>query len=273
MTLLQKVEFIHGLNAPREAFASNIARNLARGLPTLRTKGALLVAGGPSAADYVDDIRDHQKRGFDLFAVNGAHDWLIGNGIIPDACVLMEASEVVGTFVKRPQADCRYYLASQCHPTMFDRLSGYDVCMWHAYLDEAAIALVEGADPHPTILAGGNTVGLHTVAILHTLGVRRLRAYGMDSSHRGGADHAYDNSQQSEAKEIEFFFEGKRYLSTGTWAAQAEMFARFLPRYFRLGLKIEVIGDGLLPEMARATQQKFILELTNAPSQTGKSDG
>jgi hypothetical protein len=266
---MNKVHFIHGLNAPRAQFVNNIAVNIRRNLPTLQTKRTMVVGGGPSAADHVEDIREHQAKGWKLTAINGAHDWLLAHDICPDACVLMDSTETVSTFVKRPHVGCTYYLASQCHPSMFEKLGAAEVVMWHAHLDEASNREIEAFDPDATILAGANTAGLHAIAIEYMNGVRKLRVYGLDSSHRPSGDHAYDNSQQTPTSEIEFFFEGERFLSTGTWAAQAEMFCRFWPRYFQLGMRIDVIGDGLLPAMARAVQQKFMSELINATSQTG----
>jgi hypothetical protein len=262
MKPLRQVEFIHGLNAPREQFTNNIAINIRRGLPTLQTQRALVVGGGPSAADHIEDIREHQAKGWKLTAINGAHDWLLlGYGIMSDACVLMDSTETVSTFIKSPVKGCRYYVASQCHPSMFDKLAGHDVCLWHAHLDDASNKAIEAYDPAATILAGANTAGLHAIAVNYMLGVRKMRVYGLDSSHRPSGDHAYDNSQQAPTDEIEFFFKGERFLSTGTWAAQAEMFARFWRQYFKLGMRIEVIGDGLLPAMARHEKETLMAEL------------
>lgn len=258
---MNKVEFIHGLNAPRGQFIDNISVNIRRNLPRLTTKRALVVGGGPSAGDHVDDIKAHQAKGWQVTAINGAHDWLMGRGITPDACVLMDSTETVSTFIKFPLDECRYYVASQCHPAMFDKLDGYDVCMWHAHLDDASNKYIEEHDAEGTILAGANTAGLHAIAINYMLGVRKMRVYGLDSSHRPSGDHAYDNSQQKPVDEIEFFFKGDRFLSTGTWAAQAEMFARFWRQYFKLGMQIEVIGDGLLPAMARHEKETLMAEL------------
>jgi hypothetical protein len=136
--------------------------------------------------------------------------------------------------------------------------------MWHAHLDEESNKFIEDNEPDATILSGANTVGLHAIALEYFKGTRRLKLYGFDSSHRPSGDHAYDNSQQKPVDEIEFFFKGERFLSTGTWAAQAEMFARFWRQYFKLGMRIEVIGDGLLPAMARHEKEQLFAELEKA---------
>ncbi len=258
---MNKVEFVHGLNAPRKQFADNIAANITRNLPRFQVRRAIIVGGGPSAADNIEAMREDQANGWEVTAVNGAHDWLIRHEVRPNNCVLMDSTEAVATFIKRPQSNCRYYLGSQCHPKLFDKLAGFDITMWHAHLDEESNKFIEDNDPEGLILAGANTVGLHAVALEYFKGTRKLKLYGFDSSHRPSGDHAYDNSQQKPVDEIEFFFKGERFLSTGTWAAQAEMFARFWRQYFKLGMRIEVVGDGLLPAMVAHEKETLMAEL------------
>lgn len=263
-SVLRKVEFIHGLNAPREQFVENIRENMQRGLPTLCTRKAMLVAGGPSVVDHLDDIREHHRNGYSLFAVNGSHDWLRKQGIDPNYCVLLESGAVVNTFVRNPRRGCKYLLASQCSPLIVNRLVAleHDVTLFHVQLDRAANDQIVLADNDATILAPAQTVGLHALSIIYLMGHKSLRVYGMDSSHRGEVDHCYDNSQQTHSETREFVFEGKSYIATGTWAAQADAFARYWPIYFRMGMRIEVIGDGLLPDMARFVQREFFAQLT-----------
>lgn len=270
---LRKVEFIHGLNNDRSAIISNIETNIkGHAVESLRVRRALLVAGGPSAADYLGEIKRLKSLGWELFTVNGAHDWLIKEGIFPSSCVVMESQEVVDTFIRNPQMDCTYYLASQVNPKLFTRLvrGGYKVVMFHAQLDDEATALVERLDPDPTIFAGAPTVGLHALGVMYTLGTKKVNVYGLDSSHRPNADHAYDNSQQNHVEPLEFIFKGERFISTGTWASQADRFAKIWPMYFKLGMRIEVFGDGLLPAMYRHVKGKTLLELKSSIPSDGE---
>lgn len=270
MNALRKAEFVHQLNAPRQQFVENIRANIRNhGVPSLKIRRAMLVCGGPSAADHVEEIRRKKAEGWELFTVNGAHDWLIGLGLYPSACAVMDAGKVVDTFIQKPQRDCTYYLASQTHPDLFSRLvrGGFNVVMFHAALDEETNSIIEQLDPNPTINASAPTVGLHSLHILYTLGVKKLHVYGMDSSHRGGADHAYDNSQQGYAPVFDFYFQDKPYRSTPTWASQAQTFARFWKAYFDLGMRIEVFGDGLLPAMARHAKALAMRELQRVAEQ------
>jgi len=261
---LHKVEFVHGLNNDRSAFIDNIKANIrGHAVESLRIRRALLVAGGPSAADHLGEIKRLKGQGWELFTVNGAHDWLISHGVFPSSCVVMESHEVVDTFVRNPQHDCTYYLASQVNPKLFTRLvkGGYKVVMFHAQLDDEATMLVERLDPDPTIMAGAPTVGLHALGVIYTLGTKKVNVYGLDSSYRGDINHAYDNSQEGKVDTLEFIFKGERFTSTGTWASQADRFARAWPMYFRLGMRIEVFGDGLLPAMYAHEKEKLMNEL------------
>ncbi|MFM1816824.1 MAG: hypothetical protein RLZ98_3519, partial [Pseudomonadota bacterium] len=258
MTLdLKPVEFIHGLNADVAQMHENIRINCARfGLPRFRMRRAILVAGGPSANDHVDAITaaavDHE-----VWCVNGAHDWLRDHGIVPRTCVLLDASDKLNRCIERPLRGVRYMVASQASPSLVDRLveAGTNVVLWHAALDDAAHELM---GERSTIMSGVNTVGLHALQIMLYEGVRRVTIYGMDSSHRTGADHAYDNSHQGDVAEIEFHLDGQKYLSTGTWASQAVMFHDLYPHFVRAGMRIEVVGDGLLPAMWRKAHAALI---------------
>lgn len=273
---LNRVEFIHGTNADRSVFLDNIATNMTAaaqyGLPTFATKRAVLVAGGPSAADYVEEIHAISKE-HEVWCVNGAHDWLRSQcGVRPTVCVIMDANPVADMWIKQPLLGVRYMIASQASPLLMRRLigAGVRVQLWHAALDNAAHDLM-GAEA--TITAPANTVGLHSLQLMLLSGIRHVTVYGMDSSHRPGKDHAYDNSGQNAAQELEFVFQGKSYMATGTWAAQAQMFADLYPRFVKAGMRIDVKGDGLLPAMWKAAHEKLIDDLRSTHDNADKAQG
>jgi hypothetical protein len=273
---LNKVEFIHGTNADRSVFVENIAANMTAaaqyGLPTFQTKRAVMVAGGPSAADYIDAIRAHRETA-EIWCVNGAHDWLRSHcGVRPSVCVVMDANPVADQWIKQPLLGVRYMIASQASPLLLRRLigTGVRVQLWHAALDNDAHDLM-GADA--TITAPANTVGLHSLQLMLLSGIRHVTVYGMDSSHREGRDHAYDNSGQNAAHEMEFVFQGKSYMATGTWAAQAQMFADLYPRFVKAGMRIDVKGDGLLPAMWKAAHEKMIDDLRSTHDNADEAQG
>ena len=261
---LNKVEFVHGINADRSVFCENISTNIAAAreynVPLFTTKRAVLVCGGPSARDFVEEIRAHREGG-EIWCVNGAHDWLRAHcGMRPNVCVVMDANPMADTWIKQPLVGVRYMIASQASPLLLRRLigAGVRVQLWHAALDNEAHDLM---GPDATITAPANTVGLHALQLMCLSGVRHVTVYGMDSSHRPDADHAYDNSGQNAAQELEFVFQGVSYRATGTWAAQADMFAKMYPRFVKAGMRIDVKGDGLLPHMWKAAHAAMVQDM------------
>lgn len=249
MTALQKPKFVHGLNVERGTMLDNIRANCARDIAQFSPRRAVFVAGGPSASDHIGSVKVQSSNGVELWCANGAHDWLLRQGISPDVCVLMDADVRVLEFVGTPVRTCRYLIASQAHPALVDRMigEGYRVELWHAAMDPEAHEIMGNR----LITSPCNTVGLHTLQLMCLSGIRHVRVYGLDSSHRPDADHAYDNSHQKTVDEHEFVFDGKTYMATGTWGAQAALFQKMLPQFERLGMRLEVIGDGLIPAIWR----------------------
>lgn len=264
-----KVEFIHGINSERSVFIDNIRANTVLGLKEFRARKALVVGGGPSAADYLDDIRE-RSQDWEIWAINGAHDWLLSHSIVPHHAVIMDANPVIDKCIARPLPGITYWLASQTYQGLVRRFvnAWADIRLWHASLDDEAHELM-GADA--TIMSGCNTAGLHSLQILLMQGVRKVRVYGLDSSYRDGQDHAYLNTQHPDAPQL-FLFRDKRYSATGTMAAQAKIFCDLYPRMFQAGMKIEVLGDGLLPDMWRARHEKLMQQIMQLEASRNGND-
>jgi len=259
MTRLFKPNIHVDLNTPRQFLLDNITANLSRGLPTLKVGRALLVCGGPSIASHESDILRHKLDGWDVFACNGAHDWLIERGIKPHAAVLMDATEKVNAFIRQPQENCIYYCASQTHPSLVERLAENNiVILWHAPLDADQMKHIGKLDPGCTIMAGGLTVGLNAIHVLFTSGYKKIRIYGMDSSFGPeDRDHAYSNPE-SKSKIYDFYFQGERFRSTGALVVQAQTFVEHWKKYHSIGVHIHVVGNGLLPAMWRAQLKEIV---------------
>jgi hypothetical protein len=46
----------------------------------------------------------------------------LNNGIKPSAYVMVDALEFNARFVEKVIPDCKYFIASQCHPSVFEKL-------------------------------------------------------------------------------------------------------------------------------------------------------
>lgn len=175
---------------PMETLSSNLKSAFQRGLPYLDIgqplpQSVAVVAGGPSAADYLEDIRDWD--GY-VVAINGAHDWLVEEGIIPDAVIAVDPQAALAKYFQTPNDHTTYLIASCCAPEVFDALEGRRVVIWHAAQGDRSSGLM---------VLGGPTASTRAPHVLHMMGFREVHMFGVDSSFEGLKTHAYVNGHMS----------------------------------------------------------------------------
>lgn len=245
-------------NTPDEILFENIAINSKRELKWLKQESAhdghaVIVGGGPSAADWVEEIKMRQQHGQVIFALNGAAKWLQGNGINPDYCVVVDAREHNVSFMGHAN---HYLLSSQCHPVLFEH--GDKITLWHQeYPDnmpEFESSLPDNQPEH-TLIGGGTTVGLSAMVIAYALGYRTLHLYGYDSSYRDNYCHAY-TQHDPQRVECVSTVAGKSFKTTLAMAKQAELFPQLSDSLINLGCTITIRGDGLLPWTSKMSAVK-----------------
>lgn len=244
-----------GLNVPMESLIENIKVNVLRKLPQAWPHerqpdvDVMIVGGGPSLPDYLDDIRDRRAQGWKLIALNGAHDYLIENGITPSALVMVDGRESNAAFVRQPRNGVKYLLASQCHPAVFDALSGQQVLIWHASIskdsnedDILKAAYPEGFAP----IVGGSTVALRAIWLMHVLGFEKFHLYGIDSCVLFDDDHhAYPQPQNDVDPVVDIWCADRLFRCSPWMVWQARDFIDFVKN---LGdnFKVCAYGPGLI---------------------------
>lgn len=249
------VQFMMKRNTSDEELQENLRINLAgKRFPSLKAGRALIVGGGPSVIDYIDDIRKKKSLGFTVFALNGAGKFLNIHGIVPNYLVIYDARPDNASFLEA-EAD-EYLVASYSHPSVFDSIKGKNIKIYHVVGPQFIIDEVRSVEPDAHFLGGGSTVGMQMLNILIMLGYRVAHLYGYDSSDKEDSHHAYPQTMNDELKRFTFEFRGKYYKSDMAMAAQAREFVESAPQFERLGLSIFVFGDGLLPDMWRAEKER-----------------
>lgn len=196
-------------NVPDGTFIEQVQINIRRGLPQLQTyhphpSTAIIVCGGPSINDHKEDLREAVDAGGVIFTVNGAHEWCIENNFTPKGALMLDAREFNKRFLKTNVKGCRYLIASQCHPSVFDMLisQGRDVTLWHA---------CSAGEPELKIIAeyyfgrmypvtGGTTVAIRAISALNLLGFRKMDIFGLDSCWLKGDHHAYAQPENSDRR-------------------------------------------------------------------------
>jgi uncharacterized Rossmann fold enzyme len=225
-----------------------------------------IVGGGPSLKDHLGKLRYRQSIGHKIFSTNNTHDYLIKNGIIPDAHFMVDAREENAEFVKNP-VSTKYYIASMCHPKVFDNLAGKDVTVFHCNVDGAYQLLKDIKDKPVHLLGAGTTVGIRAMLVAELLGYRDISLYGMDSCVTD-IHHSYPQPLNDNDRIITAVY-GDREFKCAPWMiGQAQDFIDFVMRFTG---RVSVAGDGLLahiasmgfPENAADTRAREILSRLN----------
>ncbi len=120
----------------------------------------IIVGGGPSLADDLFNLQIARAKGAKIWALNGAHDWLIARGIIPDGMVLLDSRYESLSFIRNPHLNVDYYIATQCDPTAFEILADYKLHKWTAW------GWGVEAD---VVIGGGATVGMKSICLAHKI--------------------------------------------------------------------------------------------------------
>lgn len=215
----------------------------------------VIVGAGPSVEGYVDQIRDFkEEHEFNtVMTLNGAHDWLIKQGVKPRIHVIFEPDleDVRDALGGDPQEGIAYYVASQSSLTVFDQLKGYHRVLWHP--EQAPQGYQEAIAqyfPGEFMVAGGYATFFRTISIAVILGYRDFELFGVDSSfdassHLNG--YAIANCEQK------FDVWGvdprtnrlKKFVTQGGLAFQANEFINFC-KANHPNLRVRIHGDGLL---------------------------
>lgn len=245
-------------NTSDEDLLRNISINSARDLPWVglrpaNDKAAILVGGGCSVKDCLEDIRWLKQRGGFIYAMNAASQWLRENGIEPDYQVICDAKPETATLV-----DIRakgHLVASQVNPVTVDNIDR--PVIWHLGSET-----IEDEFPHDrrkaggyTLVGGGSSVGNSSLCLAYVLGHRDLHVFGFDSCHREDESHVYPQAMNRFIPTVEVGWAGREFTASVAMKAQAEKFQIIAQQLKQRGCKIEVYGDGLLQHMYRTPPQ------------------
>jgi hypothetical protein len=265
--LMLPVKFVDVCNTDEAQLDENIRLNTLRKHPSMRMRDAhdvpaVIVGGGPSVAVYIGEIQEKQDAGAAVFALNGSAKWLYGNGITPDYHVIMDArpenQSFLGWAMLPVPLRTTFLMADQCHPSLFGLLhnSARDVRLWHVHGSGESLELVRRHDEGAQFVSAGVTVGISVLNLAWMMGFRHADLYGYDSSSAGEDEHhAYPQPLNDAAKTEDYLFEGKVYRAQRALASQAQHFVTFYQMWEKVGLKIDVHGEGLLPDLWRSEER------------------
>ena len=248
-------EIICSVNEDKEKIRDNIKKNIKRGLPQVRPydtqegKVVAIVLGGPTLKDTFPDLLEKRQNGMPVITVNGSHKYCMAGGLIPSAMIMLDSREFNNRFVYPLTKDCKYFISSQCHPSVFDNLKDCNVWIWHCAGDDNFDLLEEeyGKDYFPVM--GGATIALRAVHLLRMLGFHKFEMYGFDSCIIG-EHHAYEQPENDGEEVIDVVVSGREFQCTAANYHQAKEFVDMISKTGE-HYDLAVHGDGLISHIIK----------------------
>ena len=163
-------------------------------------RGKVVVcAAGPSLLHHIKLIKQLSEQGIPVCAVKGTANVLIDHGIVPKYAVFMDGQENQIRFFDNPHPDVHYYMASQTHPKVLERLKDHKLTVWHA----SRFDMLKQGSYKGWYITGGRTTGLRALNLMRALGYNELHILGMDCSFPAGKpSHVYDKPKHSRVNKV-----------------------------------------------------------------------
>jgi hypothetical protein len=253
------------VNTDDAAILAHVSANIRRGHPQVKQQPpqpdrVCLVGSGPSLNDTFDELRELVFDGAKLVTMNGAYQWCLERNLRPSAQIVLDARASNARFLEPAVPNCRYLLASQCHPDTFAAASGRDVWIFHAAGPDAAFKEVLDAyylqQWHGVV--GGTTVFTRALALLRMIGFLRFDVFGVDSCWMGDAHHALAQPENEGDKRHvvrvthQDGVEGREFTCAPWHMKQFEDFLQMI-RVNGHQFLLNVHGDGLLAYAMRTS--------------------
>ena len=165
----------HGVpNIEQEQIRANVRANATAGWQQViphetNDLEVMILGGGPSLAAFEGEIKQRRAEGVKLVTLNGAYNWALDHGLTPSAQVMVDARPFNARFTKPVVEGCKYLLASQCDPSVFEGLPQDRTYLFYTNVDAIKDILKEQYGVWWSV-PGGSTVLLRAIPLLRTLG-------------------------------------------------------------------------------------------------------
>jgi len=235
-----------------------VKRNLARKLPEVKPanprQDALYIAcAGPSLRDTAHEVEGKAN----VWALNGAHDYLVSRGLKPSHGVAQAPEVGILDSFKLVRPDVEYLFASCTNPDLVDRViaQGGKVVFWHAKCPEKWRVNYKTKDKSRYLTMGGGTVGLKALDLAYMLGFREVHCLGFDAcisdDGRIGPDLPLYEDRKQDVRI--FLHKGRAFRALPSYARQVEDFGITVRPL--TGLNLTFYGDGLMQWAVKGMQE------------------
>jgi hypothetical protein len=237
------------LNTEDEIIRNNIRANITGDWQVIEPHDTnsievMLVGGSPSLAGQWDEIKRKRDDGVKLIALNGAYKECIDRGIMPSAMMMVDARPFNARFVDPIIPDCKYFIASQCDPSVFAKCPKERTYIWHTMIDDMKEELDKRYERWYGV-PGGSTVMLRAIPLFRMLGFKRFHLFGCDSCLIDDTHHAYEQKENDGAPILNVTVGGRVFKCHAWMVSQAQEFIETI-KFLGDEIELEIYGDGLL---------------------------
>lgn len=251
-----------GVNVTEGELISNVAQNIRRPIPqvmphAVRNDELLIVGGGWSVEETFDELLELHWQGNYIMALNGAGNYLMSKNVKPSIQTVLDARAVNSVFVETPIPLCKYFLASQCDPSLFDLCEGRDTYIFHTdHADTKAGKIIQTYyNNRASLTTGGSTVGLRAISLAYTLGFRKIHLFGIDSCYKGDKHHSYEQHWNNADPVTTTTVEGREFICSVWQIEQIKDFTQFIAAT-NFDFALNIHGDGALAHIVATAGTK-----------------
>jgi hypothetical protein len=260
----QKVAMIDSLQVktrnciPNEEILDNIRENLKHITQWVEyckphSESVVIASAGPSLNRQ--EIAEWAEKGVKILTVKHAISRLDEWGITPWACILLDPRQHVEEFVKSPNKDVVYFVASMVSPNVVKRLldAGCKVVGYHAFVNAGESELLaKEVGPGTMMISGGSGTSTRSVGLLvECLGFSDIHCYGYDLSYPEKPDMTKKNADGTDkymevtlgAHGYKNKVEQRTFWTEGQFLAQAQELRDMYK--MEKDFTIRVYGDGI----------------------------
>lgn len=252
------------LNAGLDTVLANVKHNIRLGFQQVQPYPTndvevMIVGGGPSLKSQIPTIRKLREQGVKLVCLNNAYQYCLDHDIKPSAYVMVDARPFNARFVENTIPDCKYFIASQCDPSVFEKLETVkdQTYIWHTSAEEIQESLQE-VYPKCYPVPGGSTVLLRAIPLFRMLGFKRFHILGCDSCLEDGAHHAYAQPENDEQVVIPVRVGDKEFQCNPWMVSQAREFIDLIGCMGDV-MELEIYG-GLLLQILKSGADRAALK-------------
>lgn len=204
----------------------------------------MILGGGPSLNQFVDEIKQKREEGVKLITLNGSYNWALEHGLTPSAQIMVDARPFNARFSKPVVEKCVYLIASQCHPSVLEGLPREQTYLWHSDANGVKEQLNDRYEKWWHV-PGGSTVLLRAIPLMRMLGYKKFHLYGCDSCIMDTKAHSYEQPENDGDHVLPVTVGGRVFQCTTWMTSQAQEFMA-LVKFLGDEIELEIHGDGML---------------------------